>query len=407
MEVEVLAKSQAIVLLGNPNVDGFNVLEFSDGQDDFNKTLEHIFLSNDGMEGNFALNFKRECQEYNTLGVSDFDFGTANSARNAILPEGEGLQAVVAEKTDYILDSCSLNQPMAFESEVMSSDLPLILQVSDASGDMDLFDRAGIIGENYKKEGMDSILNLISDLSLKNSHPSVPISYLLSRHKNTPIQSNRSELGSAIMKKIEIGLAEHAPEFTVISAGDLCLTDLRLKFKIGPSTSVDFPIFDDPRLDQSALLNNSRDVRLDRMHAPMISKEKVVYQVATALADCAFKADGNVVELLLAPKELGACRFRMVLNGSRLEVDLAVDNPNVLQLMRRQVDILIFELKAAGFNQTSINFSEMKNGDTGFSQSRRDDHAAHGGFDPDVEPDAGLTEVVRQNSTAGRLHLKL
>ncbi|GEM_PF-5670919 len=407
MEVGVFAKVQPVCLLVNPDADGFNILESADGEDDFNKTLEYIFLSNDGMEWSFAFNCAKDCQEHNALELSNFDFDAVNSAQNAFLPEGEGLRAVAAEKSHYILDCLSLDQAMACESEITSSALPLILEIPNTSGAMDLFDRAREIGNDYKNEDMDSILKLITDISLNNSHPAVPLSYLLTGHKNNPFQSDCSELGSAIMKKIEFALAEHVSEFTAISPDDASLTDLRLEFKIGSSTSVDLPIFDEPKLDLGALLSNSRNIRLDRLHASMISKEKVVYQVATALADCAIKADGNVVELLLTPKELGACRFRMVLNGSRLEVDLAVDNPNVLQLMRRQVDILIFELKAAGFNQTSINFSEMKNGDTGFSQSRHDDQAADRSFDPDVEPDASLTEVVRQNSTAGRLHLKL
>ncbi len=407
MEVEVFAKFQSVCLWVNPDVDGFVVLESAEGEGDFNKTLEHTFLSTDGVGGDFLSNYINNFKENNTLEVSSFDSGEVNAARNIFSPEGEGLQAGVAETIHYTLDSHSLNQTMVCENEITSSDLPCILKASDNSRIMSLLDQIEEIEGDCKDEDMDLIPELIADISLNNLHSSVPLSYLPTGYKNNPIQSDRNELGSAITKRFERGLVEHTPEFQTIFSDKVSLADLRLKLQIGPSTSVDSPIFDELRLDQGAPLSDSRSARLDRLHAPIISKEKVVYQVATALTDCAVKADGDVVELLLAPKELGACRFRMVLNGNRLEVDLAVDNPNVLQLMRRQVDILIFELKAAGFNQTSINFSEMKNGDTGFSQSRRDDQAAHRSFDPDVEPDASLMEVVRQNSTVGRLHLKL
>lgn len=167
------------------------------------------------------------------------------------------------------------------------------------------------------------------------------------------------------------------------------------------------PSIDDGKFDQTALFHGLHRLREPDFIGMRIVHERVVHQIANALSHFAVKTDGNIVELILTPKELGACRFKMVVNGDRVDVDLAVDNPDVLQLMRRQVDLLITELKVAGFNQTSINSSEMKNGDAGFSRSQHDDQAAQVNFDPDTEQEISLMEDTRPLSGTGRLHLKL
>src|SRR5690606_4051257 len=114
---------------------------------------------------------------------------------------------------------------------ITSSDLPCVLKISDNSRIIGLLDRIEEIERDYEDEGVDIISELIVDISLDNLHPSVPLSYLLTGYKINPIQSDRNELGSEIMKKIERSLVEHTPEFHTIFFDKVSLADFRLKLK--------------------------------------------------------------------------------------------------------------------------------------------------------------------------------
>lgn len=173
------------------------------------------------------------------------------------------------------------------------------------------------------------------------------------------------------------------------------------------ATALVTPNLEDVKIDQNSLLHGFHRLRETEFIGAPIVPEKVLHQIANALSHFAVKTDGDTVELLLTPKELGACRFKMVVIGDRVDVDLAVDNPDVLQLMRRQVDLLITELKSAGFNHASINFSKMKNGDAGSSRSQHQDQADQMTFDPESEPEISLMATPRPLLGTGRLHLKL
>lgn len=63
------------------------------------------------------------------------------------------------------------------------------------------------------------------------------------------------------------------------------------------------------------------------------------------------------VEISLAPEELGRLRIRLSPEGDTVRVLVQVERPETLDLLRRNGDVLMQELKAAGFAGGNLSFS--------------------------------------------------
>lgn len=63
------------------------------------------------------------------------------------------------------------------------------------------------------------------------------------------------------------------------------------------------------------------------------------------------------VEISLAPEELGRLRIRLSPEGETVRVLVQVERPETLDLLRRNGDVLMQELKAAGFAGGNLSFS--------------------------------------------------
>ena len=85
------------------------------------------------------------------------------------------------------------------------------------------------------------------------------------------------------------------------------------------------------------------------------------------------------VSVTLSPIELGTLRFEVTPRGDGLHLHLTVDAPATLDLLRRQGDQILAELRQAGFAQTSLSFAPG-GGQTGGDQSGSD--ARDGGSSP-------------------------
>jgi len=68
------------------------------------------------------------------------------------------------------------------------------------------------------------------------------------------------------------------------------------------------------------------------------------------------------IELLLDPVELGKVRFEMTTTGDRVQVNLSVERPETLELLRRNLDSLRSELGAAGFDASTLSFGQWSGG---------------------------------------------
>ena len=80
------------------------------------------------------------------------------------------------------------------------------------------------------------------------------------------------------------------------------------------------------------------------------------------LAATVTSADRDRVEVSLDPVELGRLRFDIRHNGDLVQVNLSVERPETMDLMRRHADQLLAELRAAGFAGASLSFSQWGQG---------------------------------------------
>jgi hypothetical protein len=68
-------------------------------------------------------------------------------------------------------------------------------------------------------------------------------------------------------------------------------------------------------------------------------------------------APNGPVTLTLRPDDLGTLRFEMTQTDKGLHIHLAVDQPQTLDLLRRQGDQLLADLRQAGFAGASLSFA--------------------------------------------------
>ncbi len=83
-------------------------------------------------------------------------------------------------------------------------------------------------------------------------------------------------------------------------------------------------------------------------HAPRVIE--TIAHAARALAD-------RPVELVLNPEELGRLRMTLVPSDGGMTVQLTVERPETLELLRRHIDLLASDLRQAGYDRLSFGFA--------------------------------------------------
>jgi len=101
------------------------------------------------------------------------------------------------------------------------------------------------------------------------------------------------------------------------------------------------------------------------VHAPL----------AATLSDLLLRRADGPVELTLSPEELGRVRLSLSADGDGLLVTVQVERGDTLDLLRRNADLLLEEIRAQGFSGATFSFS-------GWAGDRPDPRASSG-------PDAG------------------
>ncbi len=66
----------------------------------------------------------------------------------------------------------------------------------------------------------------------------------------------------------------------------------------------------------------------------------------------------NRAEVLLNPAELGRIRFDLITQGDQVHINLTVERPETLDLMRAHAETLRQEFRAAGLNTDTLNFGQ-------------------------------------------------
>lgn len=91
--------------------------------------------------------------------------------------------------------------------------------------------------------------------------------------------------------------------------------------------------------------------------------------LAATLSDLLLRRTDGPVELTLSPEELGRVRLNLSPDGTGLHVTVQVERGDTLDLLRRNADLLLQEIRAQGFSGATFSFSGWA-GDPGGPQAQ-------------------------------------
>jgi flagellar hook-length control protein FliK len=86
---------------------------------------------------------------------------------------------------------------------------------------------------------------------------------------------------------------------------------------------------------------------------------------STTLAHSVLDSGHSRAELILEPAELGRLRFDLVTQGDQVQVILAAERPDTLDLLRRHVDELRQEFRNSGLDTGTLSFGQWGKGGDG------------------------------------------
>ncbi len=107
-----------------------------------------------------------------------------------------------------------------------------------------------------------------------------------------------------------------------------------------------FPLADAPT---SRSLSSGIETPAHRPVTPATLPAEIVHLVKSA-------PDGPVI-LTLTPEDLGTLRFQVTQTDQGMHIHLVAENPDMIDLLRRQGDQLLGDLRQAGFPDASLSFS--------------------------------------------------
>ena len=130
-------------------------------------------------------------------------------------------------------------------------------------------------------------------------------------------------------------------------------------------------------------------------------------QVAQAVVSAMNKGVSGQIELILRPQELGHIRFEMTTSADKIHVVVFAERPDSLDLLRRNADLLMADLRQSGFGQASLSFENGSGRDQqgqtpSALQKDRAVDASDGPF-----PMTPMSTATRQMAAEGRLDLRL
>ncbi|MGJ8582720.1 MAG: flagellar hook-length control protein FliK [Marinosulfonomonas sp.] len=105
----------------------------------------------------------------------------------------------------------------------------------------------------------------------------------------------------------------------------------------------------------------STDARADatpRLNSTPYSQPTNSTQVISFISNAAQTLKDQPIELVLSPEELGRVRLRLNASDSAMGVIVAVERPETLDLLRRNIDLLADQLSDIGYETLSFEFVE-------------------------------------------------
>ena len=99
--------------------------------------------------------------------------------------------------------------------------------------------------------------------------------------------------------------------------------------------------------------------------APVHASSGLPPGLAAQLSGLLARPPDGLVEILLSPDELGRLRISLSPEGAGLHVAVHVERAETLDLLRRNADVLLAEIRAQGFAGASFSFSGWAGDQTG------------------------------------------
>lgn len=127
-------------------------------------------------------------------------------------------------------------------------------------------------------------------------------------------------------------------------------------------------------------------------------------QASTAILH-SVKSGETATELTLSPEDLGKIRFEIISNDDKLTVRMFVERPDTLDLVRRQGDQLLAELRHAGFTQTSLSFGNWQQ--QGRKQADQVGLALRDTSEDRSQGQTHVTHYIPPLAPSGRLNIRL
>jgi flagellar hook-length control protein FliK len=84
--------------------------------------------------------------------------------------------------------------------------------------------------------------------------------------------------------------------------------------------------------------------------------------VGRVLVEMAQTGQADAIEIALSPHELGRVRLHMVPDGDAIRVTIMVERPETMDLLRRNTESFLNDLRQAGFAGASFSFSQWSDG---------------------------------------------
>ncbi len=116
-------------------------------------------------------------------------------------------------------------------------------------------------------------------------------------------------------------------------------------------------------------------------------------------------SDGNQIDLVLTPEELGRVTISFQGEGDSLRVHLNAERPETLDLLRRHLPDLAAELRAMGYESPGFSFGGMRHPRSGQPQpGTAQDADGPGATQPSTAPAAPRSTLA---GMSGSLDLRL
>lgn len=134
-----------------------------------------------------------------------------------------------------------------------------------------------------------------------------------------------------------------------------------------------------------------------------IAPRHLFVQVSQGLQTLIRQETADQIKLTLSPEELGHVQFEMTTKGDRLHISLYVERGETMELLRRNVDQLLGELRQSGLGQPSLSFGNWSQRE----QAKGERAASPDGIDPSESAITPSLPHSRLIAADGRLDLRL